>query len=93
MLSFSTLLVVATQLVSLATAYGGIDDKVGPETIASRLLKDAEDASKRRLPMDTRGLRRLANETLVGKRSIFPSNGIKGVNIGSWFVFGENNIT
>ena len=32
------------------------------------------------------GLSRLKNETLVG-RAIFPSGGIRGVNLGAWFVF------
>ena len=36
---------------------------------------------------DMRGLNRLRNSTIAG-RAIFPSGGIRGVNIGAWFVFG-----
>ncbi|KZV79249.1 glycoside hydrolase [Exidia glandulosa HHB12029] len=35
---------------------------------------------------DMRGLNRLWNSTLAG-RAIFPSGGIRGVNVGAWFVF------
>jgi hypothetical protein len=37
--------------------------------------------------MEIRGLQRLNNETLAGRVN-FPSGGINGVNLGSWFVFG-----
>ena len=36
---------------------------------------------------DMRGLSRLLNGTLAG-RATFPSEGIHGVNLGSWLVFG-----
>ncbi|EJD41338.1 WD40 repeat-like protein [Auricularia subglabra TFB-10046 SS5] len=35
---------------------------------------------------DMRGLNRLRNSTISG-RAIFPSGGIRGVNLGAWFVF------
>lgn len=38
--------------------------------------------------MEIRGLQRLENQTLTGGAN-FPRDGIHGVNIGSWFVFGE----
>ncbi|EJD36695.1 glycoside hydrolase [Auricularia subglabra TFB-10046 SS5] len=37
-------------------------------------------------PVDMTGLNRLKNSTISG-RAIFPSNGIRGVNLGAWFVF------
>lgn len=87
MLAFTTLLLAAAQLFTLTSAYGSRRTH-GPETLARRLNDQAQENSRRKLPMDMRGLRRLANETLAG-RSVFPTSGIRGVNIGSWFVFGE----
>lgn len=39
--------------------------------------------------VETRRLPRLSNATLTG-RSSFPTNGIRGVNLGSWFVVGAS---
>lgn len=41
--------------------------------------------------MDMRGLQRLRNSTLAGRTEAFPTNGITGVNLGAWFVFGESS--
>lgn len=49
----------------------------------------AASAALARPMTDMRGLSRLANTTLTG-RSIFPTGGFRGVNVGSWFVFGES---
>lgn len=38
--------------------------------------------------MDMRGLQRLRNATLAGRTEAFQTNGITGVNLGAWFVFG-----
>jgi hypothetical protein len=39
------------------------------------------------------GLSRLHNVSLAGRAAAFPSTGIRGVNLGSWFVFGVSKLT
>jgi len=41
---------------------------------------------------EMRGLSRLHNVSLAGRSAAFPSAGIRGVNLGAWFVFGVSKL-
>jgi len=76
----SALVVVASLLASFANAvpteaHAVPDNKNGP--VNAQIHPHREWVT---------GLSRLKNETLAG-RAIFPSGGIRGVNLGAWFVY------